>query len=62
VRPSTTDIDSLLGIASAPGYLTRCPVMVIAGLAPASKKVESIRAWSFPIGGRVYDCPIEPRS
>lgn len=59
LQPSTTDIDSLLGIASASDYLTRCPVMVIAGLAPASKKVESIRAWSFPIGGRVYDCVIE---
>jgi integrative and conjugative element protein (TIGR02256 family) len=61
-RPSTTDIDSLLGIASAQDYLTRCPVMVIAGLAPDSKKVESIRAWSFPVGGRVYDCAIDSRS
>ena len=52
--PSPRDIDSLLGISEAPNYLTRCPVMVIAGFDPRSQKVTDIGSWVFPIGGRMY--------
>lgn len=61
-RPSTTDIDSLCGIADEPGYLTRCPIMIIAGLGPSTGRVERVRAWSFPVGGRIYDIEIEDES
>ena len=57
--PSVTDIDSLFGIASAPNYLTRCPVMIIAGLDPVEKKVAAVLAWSFPVGGRMYPIHVE---
>jgi integrative and conjugative element protein (TIGR02256 family) len=58
--PSATDIDSLFGIASAPNYLTRCPVMIIAGFDPADKKVAGLFAWSFPVSGRMYPVEIGP--
>src|SRR5262249_9370938 len=38
-RPSPTDIRSLFGIASSPNYLTRCPVMIIAGYDSTEAKV-----------------------
>jgi len=53
-EPSTTDIDSLFGISKAVNYLTRCPVMVIAGVDTKTRKVSSFRSWVFPIGGRMY--------
>jgi len=53
-HPSTTDIDSLVGIAQAHNYLTRCPVMVIAGLDPTEVRVKTLRSWAFPVGGRMY--------
>jgi integrative and conjugative element protein (TIGR02256 family) len=56
-EPSPRDIASMSGIADAPNYLTRCPVMLIAGLNIATRKVEAVRTWAFPVGGRIY--PIE---
>lgn len=53
-QPSPTDVESLFGIASAPNYLTRCPVMVIAGLDPKTRRVQEMGSWTFPLGGRVY--------
>jgi integrative and conjugative element protein (TIGR02256 family) len=58
-RPSPTDIRSLFGIASAPNYLTRCPVMIIAGYDPAAEKVAGLFAWSFPVAGRMYSIRLE---
>ena len=58
-RPSPTDIGSLFGIASAPNYLTRCPVMIIAGYDPSAGKVAGLFAWSFPVAGRVYPIALE---
>jgi integrative and conjugative element protein (TIGR02256 family) len=57
-EPSPTDIDSLLGISNAMNYLTRCPVMIIAGVDPKARQVRSLRSWAFPVGGRIYDVPI----
>lgn len=53
-QPSPLDIESLIGIAAAPHYLTRCPVMIIAGLDLKTQKVALIGSWSFPVGGRMY--------
>lgn len=54
-HPSPTDIESLSGISSAPHYLNRCPVMIIAGLDVETGKVAEVGAWSFPVGGRIYE-------
>lgn len=54
-NPSSTDIESMFGIALAPNYLTRCPVMLIAGLNKQTGKVAGFRSWAFPIGGRIYE-------
>ena len=56
-HPSYIDVESLFGIARVPNYLTRCPVLVIAGLDPTTAKVAAVRTWAFPIGGRSYDIP-----
>ena len=56
-QPSPMDIESLFGIAGASQYLTRCPIMVISGLDPTTRKVANIKSWTFPIGGRRY--PLE---
>lgn len=56
-QPSALDIDSLFGVSRAPNYLTRCPVMVISGLDPATGKVASLNSWVFPVGGRTYNVP-----
>lgn len=53
-QPSALDIESLSGIAVAPNYLTRCPVMIIAGVDPKTRKVASLSSWTFPVGGRMY--------
>ncbi len=53
--PSPTDVDSLVGIAHAPNYLTRCPVMLIAGFDVPKGDVAQLDAWAFPVGGRVYE-------
>jgi integrative and conjugative element protein (TIGR02256 family) len=55
-RPSPLDVDSLFGIAEAPNYLTRCPVMLIAALGK-DRKVADVVAWAFPVGGRMYHIP-----
>lgn len=57
--PSPTDIESLVGIAHAPNYLTRCPVMIIAGLDPETGRCASLCAWAFPVGRAMYPVPIE---
>lgn len=56
-RPSLLDVQSLVGIAEAPNYTTRCPAMIIAGLDPNTKTVAAVRSWVFPFGGRVYEVP-----
>ena len=56
--PSATDIESLVGIAEAPHYLTRCPVMLICGVDVPNDVIAEISAWSIPIGGRVYGIPL----
>lgn len=58
-NPSSTDIESMFGIAQAPNYLTRCPVMIIAGLDNRTGKVVNLSSWVFPVGGRIY--PIKHR-
>lgn len=58
-QPSPTDIDSLVGISRALNYPTRCPIMVIVGLDPASKKAADVRSWAFPVSGRVFSIPSE---
>lgn len=57
-EPSPTDVNSLCGIAESPNYDTACPVMIIAGLDQESARVASIKAWSFPLGGRVHSIEI----
>ncbi len=61
-QPSAIDVRSLVGIVHAPNYLTRCPVMLIAGLAPDDGRVHNIRSWVFPVGGRMYAVPNEATS
>jgi len=53
-QPGPMDMDSLFGIARVPNYLTRCPVMAIAGLDPGTGKVATIGTWAFPVVGRIY--------
>jgi len=53
-EPSSRDIESMFGIATAPNYLTRCPVLLIAGLDPATRKVAALKTWACPVGGRIY--------
>jgi len=53
-EPSPRDIRSMCGIAEAPNYATRCPVMVIAGLDTVTGQLAKMKGWSFPIAGRVY--------
>lgn len=53
-KPSAVDIESLFGISEAPHYLTKCPVMIIVGLDPSTRKVANIKSWTFPVGGRMY--------
>jgi integrative and conjugative element protein (TIGR02256 family) len=57
-QPSARDIESLTGIAEAPNYLTDEPVMLIAGLDPATGKVQNIHASCFPLGRRWYERPL----
>lgn len=54
-NPSSTDIESMFGIAQAPNYLIRCPVLIIAGLNNKTGKVAALRSWVFPVGGRIYE-------
>ena len=56
-EPSDRDIMSLCGIAEAPNYATRCPVMIIAGLDTETGKVTKFKGWSFPLSSRV--CSVE---
>ncbi len=57
LEPSAIDVDSLFGISESVNYLTRCPVMAIVGLAPATAKVASLGSWVFPVSGRMYRIP-----
>ena len=56
-RPSPRDIESLVGIAGAPNYLTDEPVMLIAGLDPTAGRVARVHASCFPIGKRCFERP-----
>jgi integrative and conjugative element protein (TIGR02256 family) len=56
-QPSGRDIMSMCGIAEAPNYATRCPIMLIAGLDTKTGKVATMKTWTFPFSSRVY--PIE---
>jgi integrative and conjugative element protein (TIGR02256 family) len=60
-QPSGLDIESLTGISQSPNYLTRCPVMLIAGYDRSEGRVAKVGAWAFPVGARVYeiDCQQE---
>ncbi len=53
--PSARDIESLTGIAGAANYLTKEPVMLIAGLNPESGKVSTIHGSCFPFGMRCVE-------
>jgi integrative and conjugative element protein (TIGR02256 family) len=53
-EPSPTDIQSLFGISGAINYLTRCPVMLIAGLDASTGKVTTYRSWAFQASGRMF--------
>ena len=57
-QPSARDIQSLFGISLAPNYLTRCPIMLIAGIKTADTARPQLRAWVFPISGRMYAADI----
>lgn len=61
-EPSPRDIRSMCGIAEAPNYATRCPVMIIAGLDTAGGRLAALKAWSFPIAGRVYPATLVDES
>lgn len=54
-RPSARDVESLTGIAAAPGYLTNEPIMLIAGRDPSSGRVEDVHASCFPLGMRMHE-------
>lgn len=56
--PSQTDIASLVGIAQAPNYLTRSPVMMIAGLDPADHRCATLKAWVFRVAGGMWPVKI----
>ncbi len=56
-EPSSTDVQSLSGIAAAANYLTSKPALVIAGYDPAAKRVTSLRSWVFVVGERFYWVP-----
>ncbi len=53
-RPSSLDLDSMVGIARAQNYLTRCPIMIIVGVDSSAARAEVLKAWSVPLGGTVY--------
>jgi integrative and conjugative element protein (TIGR02256 family) len=53
-RPSPLDLESMVGIARAQNYLTRCPVMIIAGVNPTSARADVLKSWSVPVGGALY--------
>ncbi len=63
-RPSPLDLESMVGIARAQNYLTRCPVMIIAGVNPTSARAEVLKSWSVPIGGALHqiDNSINPEA
>lgn len=48
--PSERDIESLTGIAEAPGYLNPEPIMLIGRVDPTARKLGEIRGTIFPIG------------
>jgi len=52
-EPSPRDLTSMCGIAEAPNYATRCPVLLIAGLEIATGKIAMLKTWCFPLGGRM---------
>jgi integrative and conjugative element protein (TIGR02256 family) len=54
-QPSARDVESLTGIAQAANYLTNEPVMLIAGLDPASGKVKRMHGSCFPLGMRCIE-------
>lgn len=54
-RPSARDVESLSDIAAAPNYLTDEPVMVIAGLDPATGQVTTLHGSCFPVGLRMHE-------
>jgi integrative and conjugative element protein (TIGR02256 family) len=56
--PSPRDIQSLFEISRAPNYLTVCPVMIIAGVDDANRAEATLKAWAFPISGRMYSVDI----
>jgi integrative and conjugative element protein (TIGR02256 family) len=57
-HPSATDLASLNGIATAYNYLTRSPVMIIAGLDPATHQCASLKGWSFQVQGSVSEIEV----
>ena len=57
-RPSPRDIESLSDIAAAPNYLTAEPVMVIAGLDPATGRVATLHGSCFPVGRRMHEISV----
>jgi integrative and conjugative element protein (TIGR02256 family) len=52
--PSPTDIASLTGIAENADYLTRSPVMIIAGTDPVTRRATVLKGWSFRVGGGMW--------
>ena len=56
-EPSVCDIASMCGIAQAPNYATRCPVLLIAGLDNKSGQVATLKTWCFPLTGRIHSIP-----
>lgn len=57
-EPSGRDIQSLFGISEAPNYLTRCPVMLIAGATADQSGERRLLAWVFPLSGRMYSVQV----
>ena len=58
-EPSPTDIRSLFEISQAPNYLTRCPVMLIAGIDKTQSQTTDLASWVFPISERMYEINIQ---
>lgn len=58
-KPSGRDILSLTEIAESANYATECPVMLIAGLDPKSRKMVTLKGWSFPKMGAMFGVPLK---
>ncbi len=57
--PSGQDVFSMCGISMAPNYTTNCPAMIIAGVDVENAEMTILKAWTFPLSGRMFEVEIE---